>query len=504
MEKPMNWTPDQLKAIDARGGTLIVSAAAGSGKTAVLVERCIRRLTDTEHPCSADRLLIVTFTRAATAEMRSRLAEAVSKKLLEDPTNEHLQKQQMLLPSAQICTIDSFCGNLVRENFEQLGLTPDFRMLDETEVSVLQQSALEEVLEELYAEQDPDFLKLVELLATGRDDASIEENILRLHTYSRAYPSPEHWLQNALGLYDDPSRAYRILRASLQELLDSWTLRWQNVIRLLQSERQPAEISFDETVACIRGYIAEVDRLSAFLTAEDWNGFLDAVEDLTIPTLKKPKVPKELKDSFVSPALELAKGLKSEFTPGKLPKAFQKFALSEEDDVAVDNALLKPLAQKLVDTVLRFDEKYSALKREENALDFADTELFALQLLVEDPAADPFTRTELAETLREQFEEVLIDEYQDTNKLQDTIFSALSKDDLFMVGDVKQSIYRFRQAMPELFLARKEAYPLYDPETDEYPGTVILGSNFRSRKGVLHAVNYTFSRLMSKAVGKAI
>ncbi|MBQ2015982.1 MAG: UvrD-helicase domain-containing protein, partial [Clostridia bacterium] len=202
------------------------------------------------------------------------------------------------------------------------------------------------------------------------------------------------------------------------------------------------------------------------------------------------------------PALELAKGLKSEFTPGKLPKAFQKFALSEEDDVAVDNALLKPLAQKLVDTVLRFDEKYSALKREENALDFADTELFALQLLVEDPAADPFTRTELAETLREQFEEVLIDEYQDTNKLQDTIFSALSKDDLFMVGDVKQSIYRFRQAMPELFLARKEAYPLYDPETDEYPGTVILGSNFRSRKGVLHAVNYTFSRLMSKAVGE--
>lgn len=502
MAKPMNWTPDQLKAIDARGGTLIVSAAAGSGKTAVLVERCIRRLTDTEHPCSADRLLIVTFTRAATAEMRSRLAEAVSKKLLEDPTNEHLQKQQMLLPSAQICTIDSFCGNLVRENFEQLGLTPDFRMLDETEVSVLQQSALEEILEELYTEQDPDFLKLVELLATGRDDASIEENILRLHTYSRAYPSPEHWLRNALGLYDDPSRAYRILRASLQELLDSWTLRWQNAIRLLQAERTPAEISFDETIACIRGYIAEVDRLSAFLTAEDWNGFLDAVEDLTIPTLKKPKVPKELKDSFVSPALELAKGLKSEFTPGKLPKAFQKFALSEEDDVAFDNALLKPLAQKLVDAVLRFDERYSALKREENALDFADTELFALQLLVEDPAADPFTRTELAETLREQFEEVLIDEYQDTNKLQDTIFSALSKDDLFMVGDVKQSIYRFRQAMPELFLARKESYPLYDPETDEYPGTVILGSNFRSRKGVLHAVNYTFSRLMSKAVGE--
>ena len=183
MAKKMNWTPDQQKAIDARGGTLIVSAAAGSGKTAVLVERCIRRLTDTENICSADELLIVTFTRAATAEMRSRLAEAVAKKLREDPTNEHLQTQQMLLPSAQICTIDSFCGNLVRENFEQLGLSPDFRMLDETEVSVLQQAALEEVLEGLYAEQDPDFLKLVELLATGRDDTSRGEHPAAPHLF---------------------------------------------------------------------------------------------------------------------------------------------------------------------------------------------------------------------------------------------------------------------------------------------------------------------------------
>ncbi|MBR5752855.1 MAG: UvrD-helicase domain-containing protein, partial [Clostridia bacterium] len=194
MAAPREWNPAQELAIEARGGTLVVSAAAGSGKTAVLVERCIRRLTDTEHPCDADRLLIVTFTRAATAEIRSRLSDAVAERLKQDPHNEHLQKQQMLLPSAQICTIDSFCANLVRENFEQLGLSPDFRLLDETEVGVLQQAAMGQVVEELYAEEDPVFRQLVELLATGRDDASLEENILRLHTFSRAYPSPQRWL----------------------------------------------------------------------------------------------------------------------------------------------------------------------------------------------------------------------------------------------------------------------------------------------------------------------
>lgn len=504
MRKKIEWSPDQLHAIEARGGTLIVSAAAGSGKTAVLVERCIRRLTDTERPCSADRLLIVTFTRAATAEMRSRLAEAVAEKLAEEPDNTHLQTQQMLLPSAQICTIDAFCGNLVREHFEELGLAPDYRMLDESEVSILLETALDETLEALYAEEDPDFLRLVELLATGRDDASIGDNILRLHTYARAYPSPEGWLRGALTLYDDPSAAYRILSRSLTDLLDSWTQRWTTAIELLRNERLPEGLSFDGTVESIRGYLTLLEDLRGLLRNEDWNGFLAAIDGLNIPTLKKPSVPKDLKDSFSSPALALSTAWKSEFTNAKLKKALAAFPLRDPEDVQVDNDLLKPLAETLVAAVLRFDEAYTALKRDENALDFADTELLALQLLVEDPGAEPFVRRELAETLREQFDEILIDEYQDTNKLQDTIFAAISRDDLFMVGDVKQSIYRFRQAMPELFLAKKEAYPRYDETADTYPATVVLGENYRSRDGVLHAVNYTFGRLMSREVGEIV
>ncbi|MBQ8469687.1 MAG: UvrD-helicase domain-containing protein, partial [Clostridia bacterium] len=501
MANKPKWTPEQRHAIDARGGTLIVSAAAGSGKTAVLVERCIQRLTDTEHPCSADELLIVTFTRAATAEMRSRLAKAISDRLVEDPENTHLQKQQMLLPSAQICTIDAFCGNLVRENFESLGISPDFRLLDESEVRVLQQNAIDQVMEEFYTSKDPDFLGLVELLATGRDDTSLEGNILRLYTYSRAYPSPKHWLENGLSLYEDPSAAYRLLKESWAEYFDSWVLRWEHFQRLLEKEQGQSDIDYSESVESVKGYIALAEEFLELLENEDWAGFLTRLTGLSqadIPTWKKPSLPKKQTTAVI----EYGKGLKSSFTPGKLRDVLKKLPMTLPEEAAKDLSLLRPYARKLVDTVLRFDEVYGDLKKEANALDFADTELKALELLVKDPAEEPFRRTELAETLRLQFREVLIDEYQDTNKLQDTIFAALSRDDLFMVGDVKQSIYRFRQAMPELFLQKKASYPLYDEEKNEYPATVVLGKNFRSRKGVLSAVNYTFSRLMSPEVGE--
>lgn len=501
MPNKPNWTPEQQTAIDARGGTLIVSAAAGSGKTAVLVERCIQRLTDAENCCSADQLLIVTFTRAATAEMRSRLAKAVSDKLVEEPDNIHLQKQQMLLPSAEICTIDAFCGNLVREHFEHLGIAPDFRMLDESEVKVLEQNAMDLLLEELYDEQDPDFLRLVELLATGRDDTSIEANILRLHTYARAYPSPRHWLETCLSLYDDPERAYTLLKESLVESLRSWTLRWENYHDLLGKEQARCDLDYEGTMASVEEYLAFTEELLNTLENEDWDTFIAAVDSISkeqIPSLNKPSLEKGETTSI----LEYGKALKKKFTPAELKKELGRVPLISQEETVRDNAILKPLAEKLVAAVLRFEEIFTNLKHEENALDFADTELLALKLLVKDPAAEVPQRTDLAEALRQQFKEVLIDEYQDTNKLQDTIFAALSKDDLFMVGDVKQSIYRFRQAMPELFLQKKETYPLYEEDKNEYPATVILGKNFRSRKGVLDAVNYTFSRLMSPAVGE--
>ena len=507
MANKVRWTPDQEDAINARGGSLVVSAAAGSGKTAVLVERCIQRLTDTENPCGADELLIVTFTRAATAEMRTRLAGAISEKLAEDPLNEHLQKQQMLLPSAQICTIDSFCGTLVRENFEQLGLAPDFRLLDESEGRVLKDTALEEVMEELYAENNPDFISLVELLASGRDDTSIEENIINLHTYSRAYPSPETWLNNALALYRDPAPAIRIIARSLTDYLDSWVLKWNSAASLLKSARLPEGVSFEKQIHAVTNYLTILDSLKQKLLEEDYEGFFDAVSSMTakgeyaIPNMPPWPKDKETKTVYCESLVLHIKSIKETFTNSKVAGAIAGCLPVSPDEAAQDASHIYPCAKKLVEAVLRFDEVFTRLKREENALDFADTETLALQLLVKDPGKEPFEPTELALTLREQYREILIDEYQDTNKLQDSIFTAISNGNLFLVGDVKQSIYRFRQAMPELFLQKKEASPRYDKTKDEYPATVILGQNFRSREGVLDAVNYTFSQLMSKEVG---
>ncbi|MBQ8062815.1 MAG: UvrD-helicase domain-containing protein, partial [Clostridia bacterium] len=372
MANKPKWTPEQQHAIGARGGTLIVRAAAGSGKTAVLVERCIQRLTDTEHPCSADELLIVTFTRAATAEMRSRLAKAISDRLVEDPENTHLQKQQMLLPSAQICTIDAFCGNLVRENFESLGISPDFRLLDESEVRVLQQNAMDRVVEEFYTAKDPDFLGLVELLATGRDDTSLEGNILRLYTYSRAYPSPKHWLENGLSLYEDPSPAYRLLKESWAEYFDSWVLRWEHFQRLLEKEQGQSDLDYSESVESVKGYIALAEEFLELLENEDWAGFLTRLTGLSqadIPTWKKPSLPKKQTTAVI----EYGKGLKSSFTPGKLRDVLKKLPMTLPEEAAKDLSLLRPYARKLVDTVLRFDEVYGDLKKEANALDFADT-----------------------------------------------------------------------------------------------------------------------------------
>ncbi len=494
-----NWTPDQENCILARGGTVLVSAAAGSGKTAVLIARVIQRLTDTKHPCNADELLIVTFTKAATAEMRSRLSQAVAAALEQDPGNAHLQKQQLLIPSAKICTIDAFCSNLVREHFDHFGIAPDFRMLDDNEGKLLQQDAVSAVVEALYAEKQESFQKLVELLSSGKDDINLETTILKLYNYSRAYPSPEAWLKQSLQSYNtqlplSDTPVFAALKRSVSSLL-SYALDLANqALGLLLASVETASC---DAVLLLQEESALISKLQKKLEQADLDGMLSDLQNYQFPKWSSGKGLTKLENVQKAKAFrDIIKDLLSNQLP--------KILVSDIEDWRTDTDELRPLAEMLVEAVLRFTKEYGRLKQEANALDFSDVENFTLQLLVKDPAATPMERTDLAKELGLSFREILLDEYQDTNRAQDAIFSALSKEEnnLFMVGDVKQSIYRFRQAMPENFLERKERYPLYDPNKDQYPATITLGKNFRSRKGITDIVNFTFRQLMSKEVGE--
>lgn len=492
------WTPDQQDAIDARNGTLIVSAAAGSGKTAVLVERIIQRLTDTENPCPADRLLIVTFTRAATAEMRSRISVALEQALSKNPYDENLQRQQMLLPSAKIYTIDAFCNDIVRENFESLGIAPDFALLDESESKILQKQAVETVIEELYEEDSVEFKALVELLFAGRDDSSLEDNIIKLYGYSRAYPSPSAWLNESIRYYNPDlplceSPIGKVIADSLTERFESYIADAEYALAELDTrpefiDSKGRSILATECELCrkVRDLISgcEFDKaikLAATLQKATWSMPKGTTEDPDVIRAKEART--KCKDL--------------------LAKELPSLLCETEDEWKDDLAFLQPIVCKLIDATLRFEAELMRLKDEKNAYDFSDIAQFALKLLVTDPAADTIAPTPLALDISQQFDEILIDEYQDTNKAQDTIFRAISRSEqnLFMVGDVKQSIYGFRQAMPQIFLDKKKSFAPYDRAQDAYPACVSLGKNFRSREGITEYINFVFAQLMSERCG---
>ncbi|MBQ4603371.1 MAG: UvrD-helicase domain-containing protein, partial [Clostridia bacterium] len=489
----MKWTTDQQKAIDARKGTLLVSAAAGSGKTAVLVERVIRRICDSENPCGVENLLIVTFTKAAAAQMKEKIHAAIGKQIALNPSDKRLRRQQLMLPCANICTIDSFCIGLVRENFHVLGIAPDFSLLDEGKLAVLRSQAVSAVADSLYKEQSENFMKLTELISDTRDDGKLIDAILKLHSLSQAYPFPELWLKSLTDEFNNPSDIENspwgktIINYAIQ-FVCSCIADAEHCISLLAEEPEleaKYRPVFEDDLIILNGLL---DRIST----EKWNGIIEAFSDLQF--VKMANAPR----GYDSPAKDICKNTRYAYRKQALEFASKHF-ISEEEHKK-DTEYLAPVINELVSAVLKFGEEFTKLKMQENGADFSDTLHLALKLLVE-PADGGYIKTPLALSLAENYAEILVDEYQDVNEAQDMIFSALSKDEnnLFMVGDVKQSIYRFRQAMPEIFLARRDGLSEY--EDGNYPARVTLGRNFRSRKGVTEIVNYIFSSLMSRDAG---
>lgn len=489
------WTSEQLKAIDSRDGTVLVSAAAGSGKTAVLVERVIRRLMDKEKPCSADKLLIVTFTRAATQQMRERIFQAISEKLRDNPDDAHLKRQLVMLPFANISTIDSFCGDIVRENFHNIDIAPDYKMLEGAQLKLVEADAISRTLDELYKENSDEFTEIVNILANGTDDSAVGALVQRLYNNSIAFARPEVWLNGLVDEYNTDlplakSRWGQIIVVQARETV----AQLKRIAEKMRDCLENDAVTKEKYSANVLEIEQELSRLEKIIDNGSWNEIKDAVSSFKLSNLGR------LPRGYASDEAAFIKDQKKTIGDQIKDKLAPLFCATEEEN-AEDMAYMKPLVIKLISSVKRYGEILAEEKRRINSVDFSDISHLALDLLVTYDESGEMHKTKLAESISEKFDEILVDEFQDINELQSALFWAVSKNDtnMFTVGDVKQSIYRFRQAMPEIFLKRRDK--MQDYVDGNYPAKIILDRNFRSRSGVTENVNFVFSQIMSKDAG---
>ncbi len=484
----MQWTAEQQKVIELRNRNILVSAAAGSGKTAVLVERIIRMLTDEAHPVDVDRLLIVTFTEAAAAEMKERIRGAIEKVLEQNPGNVHLQRQATLIHSAQITTIHSFCLSVIREHFHVIDIDPGFRIAEEGELKLLRQDVLENLLEECYASGNEAFLELSEKLGSGRTDKKLEELILQLYEYSRSYPQPRQWLAKCAEQYDAGGpeifvRAEELIRQYLDDMIQLL----HTAVRICEEPDGP--YMYAEMLEEDKKQLEQLKRAPHFeemythIAALKWKA-LSRKKDESVSPEKRENV-KELRDQIKKLVKEL----------------ISTYFYERPEEIFQDMADAQGTMQVFAELVDRFAKAFSEEKQRKNIIDFGDMEQFALQILTEEKEG-ALVPSVTAVEYQEQFYEVMIDEYQDSNLIQEAILTSVStvsrgKNNIFMVGDVKQSIYRFRLSRPELFMEKYDAYSTEDSETQR----IDLHKNFRSRTEVLDGVNYIFRRIMRRELG---
>ena len=494
-----SWTDAQWQAIQQDGDNILVTAGAGAGKTRVLVKRLLEQISDADAPLAVDSLLVVTFTNAAAAEMRKRLAAALEEKIRRDPRATHLRRQLLLLNKAQISTVHSFCLEVIREYYHLIDLDPSFRMLDEGEALLLQQDLLEDLLEEYYAGQELDspFYHLVESRSSVRGDQPLQDLILRLYRFSLSHPAPQAWLQEKAAAFHSPHQSEGGLQPWLKILQEDCRWELTKQIRLLQlaleiTGRPTGPTPYRENIE------SELLMLDEALQAtyNSWEELSRAVQQISFVRLK-PCSKEAYDDTLRKKTTTLRDRCKKDLANLKE----QLFSRTLEEQEA-ELQFLAPLMQILVELVLDFHQRYLSLKGERGVADFNDLEHFALQIL-RDPQSAPgqCLPSVAAQAYRERFDCVMVDEYQDINQLQESIITLVSRDEpgnMFMVGDVKQSIYRFRLAEPELFLQKLRGF-----NSGALPGDVIpLTYNFRSRCEVIDAVNYLFRQLMDENVGE--
>ena len=493
----VKWTEEQQKVISLRDRNILVSAAAGSGKTAVLVERILSKITDPEAPVDIDRLLIMTFTRAAAGEMKERISSAIESALYEDPDNEHLQRQSTLLHTAQITTIDGFCAYIIRNYFHLIGLDPGYRTADEGELKLLREDVTGKLLEDYYSEKQEKYEKFVECFASGKDDEALGGMIQKLYEMAMSNPFPEEWLDACL---DD----YKI--ETTEELRETKCIKllWKAAVDELETAehlaREARKLCDAPDGPNLYGEALDSDllfirKLKKTAEERDYNVLAQLLEKPSFARLSGKKMPEadEQKKQRIKELREEEKEI--------LRELGQKYFQGTEEEILDMLKCSREPLEMLVELTRQFTERFSKAKREKNILDFTDMEHFALKILMKKEDGQ-IQMSQAAIELSEKYEEVLVDEYQDSNLVQELLTTAVSgwvnqRKNIFMVGDVKQSIYRFRLARPELFMEKYKSYSVEDGEEQR----IDLHKNFRSREQVLESVNFIFRQIMGEDLG---
>ena len=510
------WTREQQAAISEKDCNLLVAAAAGAGKTAVLVERIIQKIIDEKNPIDIDSLLVVTFTNAAATEMRERIGTAISKAIEEKKASKSFQRQLALLNKASITTIHSFCLEVIRNNFQSLDIDPNFRILDETEASLMKLETINELFEEIYEEEEKnqDFFDLLESYGTNRDDQRLQEMVMNTYGFVQSYPWPEQWLIDQAEKFgpdfdgDFGSTEWgKIILQSAELSLKGL----KSIVEAACSKLEPA-VGLDKYLPVFQ---EDLDKLSGLINLiqgrrpsdpayeageyipVEWDEIYSYLGNFDFGRL--PSCGKDA-DKLVQEQVKQARDeLKACIKNLKEEVFFQK-----SEEIIFDLRIMYPLLKCVSRLVIEFGDRYSGKKRMKAAVDFNDLEHFCLKILSETDESGKIRPSAVAAAYKDRFAEILVDEYQDSNLVQEIIIGMISREDrgtpnVFMVGDVKQSIYRFRQAKPELFMNK---YNSYSEQSEGLYRKILLFKNFRSRKEVVDGVNFIFEQIMSESVGE--
>lgn len=490
------WTKNQINAIYSTGGTVLVSAAAGSGKTSVLVQRVIERITDEKNPIDLDKFLIVTFTNAAAQEMKDRILKSLSDLILKNPKDLNLHKQQMLIKSASIGTIHSFCNNLVKENFYKLGISPNFRISTESELVSLKEKALENTFDYFYSFENEKFTEVLNVFSGEKSREKIEDIIQKISYFMDSLPFPEKWFEDISKLYEnDLSFEKNIwVKSVLESLKDSLNFAASllkdsvEIINEFEDLKKVYLNTFEKDLNNIEELIKSFDSFSWEKIREKFNKFsFSRLKPFRTENLE------ECKNKIVT---------KRDYAKKIISDMKSKYFIFTEERTKEDLKYIIRLSEMLFKVAFHFRNEVWSLKILKNTLEFSDLERLTIKLLSKD--GNSLKKSILAEEISKKYDEIMVDEYQDINDVQNVIFKLITENEenLFMVGDVKQSIYKFRQSRPDIFLSKKEKYNIYDENFPKYPSKIILDKNFRSKKSIIESVNMIFKSLMSKEVGE--